>query len=181
MATAITSSKGFNTKLAGVIRSASNLAANVQVLADYTITQASQGNLTEMAALILKTKAVKSINSTTLEKYLFASVLNVGWSKNIKTGEKTIRKIKDKDTTAKIKIVKNGVWTDYAPAKKEHAATSLSGITKESHDTKMAAFAARLVVTTKRDTLVAQQKLLKAQLALLDAKVADTAIIAVAA
>lgn len=173
--TDITNSKSFNTKLAGVIRSATGMAANVQLLADYSILQAGKGNLTEMKDLILKTKTVKAINSRTLEKYLFASVLNVHWT-TAKEGTKTIKKVADK--AAKIKTVKNGVWTDFAPTSKDSKPTSLGNISTDSHNDKMAAFQARLEVTVKRDALLAQQKLLKAQLALLDAKVVASSAVA---
>ena len=101
--------KQFSNKLNGVVRTMQNLRSNVQVLVEFaTVQVAEHGNLSPLTELLLKTKAVRTIRTATLEAYIMAHVKNIKWSKG-KNG-KTLSKIKG----AELEVLPlKGAWFEH--------------------------------------------------------------------
>lgn len=90
-------SKTQTTKLNGVINSAKNQRDKIQELITSGMAQVDQhGQLTYLSTLVLKTQAVRSINTKAMREYILAHVANITWSKSAKTGDYQFSKVADK-------------------------------------------------------------------------------------
>lgn len=85
--------KAFNTKLGSVCKRAKNLRSDVQQLVVFAVAQVEEhGNLTPLSHLLLQTKPLRTIRTSTLEAYIMHHVSNIHWTGKGK--DKTLAKIK---------------------------------------------------------------------------------------
>ena len=173
--------KQFNTKLNGVLTSAKNMAANVQTLIEYAVDQAgAHGNLTELTALLVKTKGSKAINSRLLEAFCLAQVSNIEWhTKKDKKDDKitVLRQVKGETMAVTALSVS---WVNYEADKKAPTvATKLSNVSTDAAKVKADAYRAKVKLTTDKAILSAHWLLLDQQMEMINNQLKAIAPIAV--
>ena len=126
--------KAFSSKLNGVVTSAKNIKSKIQeLLIDALENQAKEtGNLGALTDLLLKTKAVKSINSKQLEKVVFHYAAGIEWNtKKNKKGEKVTSLRIKKGQTLDITIPTVN-WADFEKDSAESVVTGYNKVSDES-------------------------------------------------
>jgi hypothetical protein len=161
--------KQFNSKLNGVLVSAKNIAANIQLLVLFAIEQAgTHGNLTELTSLLVKTKGCRSINSKQLEKFVFAHIDNIEWKSTKNKKNETVKTLVQ-SKGKKIKVTEPTVsWVDYEVATGKSKATALTKISADSAKKKADDFRARVKATKDVVALQANLDLMKQQVQMLE-------------
>ena len=174
--------KQFNSKLSGVLLSAKNMSANIQLLVTYAISKVKDdGNLSDVSTLLLKTKNCKAINSRQLEKFVLGHISNIEWNtKKSKKGEKVtqLRQVKG-ETLEVFQALVN--WDEFEVKASEPKASKLCKVSDDARKLKADAYRAKVALTTDVAVLTSNLDLLKQQVQMLENQIkANTVIVSVA-